>query len=365
MKISLVSVSASHYRKLIYSLLDKELNCSFVFGQGDSTINRIDTSIFHDAVDIKNEYVGHSHWYYQKGLLGKLKDSDVVICDLGVYCLSAWKLLILSKFRKRKVYNWDHGWYGREGFLKKWIKRAYFGLADGALIYGNYARNLMIENGFDGKKLHVIHNSLDYDRQLVLRKRMKSTNLYKEHFGNEHPVICFIGRLTPVKKLDQILKALAILNKKGEIFNLVLIGDGTEKEKMLQDVQALGLNQQIWFYGACYDEETNASLIYNADLCVAPGNIGLTAMHAMMFGCPCLSHNDFPWQMPEFEAIHEGTTGCFFERDNIEDLAKSIDNWFLEHFDKRQAVREACFHEIDKEWNPHKQLEIIKNMIYG
>lgn len=144
-----------------------------------------------------------------------------------------------------------------------------------------------------------------------------------------------------------------------------MIGDGTEKERMLQDVQALRVTQQIWFYGACYDEESNASLIYNADLCVAPGNIGLTAMHAMMFGCPCLSHNDFPWQMPEFEAIHEGSTGCFFERDNIEDLANSIDKWFLEHADKREDVREACFHEIDKEWNPHKQLEIIKNMIYG
>ena len=55
--------------------------------------------------------------------------------------------------------------------------------------------------------------------------------------------------------------------------------------------------------GECYSEETNAKLIYNADLCVAPGNIGLTAIHVMMFGCPAITHNDFKWQMPEFEAI--------------------------------------------------------------
>lgn len=57
----------------------------------------------------------------------------------------------------------------------------------------------------------------------------------------------------------------------------------------------------------------NAELIYNADLCVAPGNIGLTAMHAMMFGCPCISHNDFSWQMPEFEAIVPYKTGNFLK----------------------------------------------------
>ena len=105
--------------------------------------------------------------------------------------------------------------------------------------------------------------------------------------------------------------------------------------------------------------------MYNADLCVAPGNIGLTAMHAMMFGCPCISHDDFCWQMPEFEAIREGKTGCFFKRDDINSLASTISKWLKEKENKRQEVREACFKEIDENWNPHKQIKIIKSVIYG
>ena len=364
MKISLATITPSHYRKCIYSLLDSEMSCSFVFGKGNTTVKRMDTSIFHDCVDLDNRYIGSSHWYYQKGLLRNLKDSDVIIDDLGIFCLSSWQLLLSAKFKKQKVYHWDHGWYGREGFLKKWIKRVYFGLADGAFIYGNYARNLMIKNGFDGSKLHVIHNSLDYDKQLVLRNKMKPTGLYKEHFANDYPVLCFIGRLTAVKKLDQILKALDILNKLGKFFNLTLIGDGSEKENLMEEVKKMHLDNQVWFYGACYDEKLNASLIYNADLCVAPGNIGLAAMHSMMYGCPCLSHNDFPWQMPEFEAILEGKTGRFFRRDDVADLARAIDEWFSCQATNRQAVREACFQEIDENWNPHKQLQIIKKVIY-
>lgn len=365
MKISLVSNSASHYRKRIFSLLDSELNCSFVFGKDKTTVKRMDTSIFHNCVELDNKYIGSSHWYYQKELLRYLKEANVIIDNLGIFCLSSWKLLFFAKLKKQKVYHWDHGWYGREGFLKKIIKRAYFGLADGAFIYGNYARNLMIKNGFDGSKLHVIHNSLDYDKQIVLRNKMKPTSVYIDHFSNENPVLCFIGRLTEMKKLDQILKALDILNRTGKYFNLILIGDGSEKENLMKQVDALCLNKQVWFYGACYDEVLNASLIYNADLCVAPGNIGLTAMHSMMFGCPCLSHNDFPWQMPEFEAIIDGKTGCFFHRNNVEDLAKSIERWFSFQATNRGVVREACFREIDDNWNPHKQLQIIKNVIYG
>lgn len=364
-KICIASITASHYRKRIYCLLDIELNCDFIFGIDDSTVKRLDTSLLNRTRNIQNKYFFNSNWYQQKGLFNLIKGYDVIINDLSVFCFSAWVLLFYSKFSGQKVYNWDHGLYGREGFVKKLIKRAYFGLADGSLIYGNYARNLMIKHGFDGDKLHVIHNSLDYDQQLIIRNSMNFTDIYTSHFGNNNPVLCFIGRLTNVKKLDQIIDALSILKSKGKYYNVVFIGDGSEMLNLTKKVLELQLTDQVWFYGACYDEKINAELIYNADLCVAPGNIGLTAIHAMMFGCPCLTHNDFTWQMPEFEAIRDGFTGTFFERDNVSDLSHTISKWFDENLYKRTEIREACFVEIDNNWNPHNQIEIIKKVIYG
>ena len=123
------------------------------------------------------------------------------------------------------------------------------------------------------------------------------------------------------------------------------------------------LNDQVWFYGASYDEKTNAELIYNADLCVSPGNVGLTAMHALIFGCPVITHNYFEWQMPEYEAIHAGNTGDFFKMDDIADLIATISKWFAVKSDKREEVRKACFKEIDTNWNPYYQMDIIKKNI--
>jgi glycosyltransferase involved in cell wall biosynthesis len=237
-------------------------------------------------------------------------------------------------------------------------------MVDGVFLYGNYAKNLMVQNGFNSNKLHVIHNSLDYDVQLPIRDSLTINELYKGHFKNGAPVLCFIGRLTSVKKIHILIDALYIMNKRGTHLNLILIGDGEERKSLEDKVNQLELSDRVWFYGESYDERTNAELLYNADLCVAPGNIGLTAMHAMMFGCPCMSHDDFPYQMPEFEAIIPNQTGNFFKRDDVQSLADSIENWFAVNGNRREEIRKACYQEIDMNWNPHKQIEIFKQVIY-
>ena len=364
MKICLLSITASHYRTRIYSEVNNKFDCDFIFGKEITSVKRMDTSILHHSIDVPNIHIHESNWYYQPGILKIIKGYDIIINDLSIYCLSAWILLLLSKINNQKVYNWDHGWYGREGFLKKWVKRIYFGLADGTFIYGNYARNLMVKNGFDGNKLHVIHNSLDYDSQIMLRNTLTKSNLYQEKFGNDNPVLCFIGRLTPIKKLNLILEAVHLLKLKGENYNIIYIGDGEMMCSLRAEAEELHLLNNVWFYGACYDEHINAKLIYNADICVAPGNIGLTAMHTMMFGCPCISHNDFPWQMPEFEAIKEGVTGSFFKHNDVESLADTISRWFSLHANDREDVRKACYKEIDENWTPEYQINVIKDVIY-
>ena len=125
----------------------------------------------------------------------------------------------------------------------------------------------------------------------------------------------------------------------------------------------LGLTNQVWFYGACYDERRIAELLYNADLCVSPGNVGLTAMHAMTFGCPVISNDNFSTQMPEFEAIEDGKTGTFFKENDIESLAEAISRW-RDSSPDRELVRKACYKVIDEKYNPHLQLETLKKVIY-
>lgn len=361
--ICLIYNYAQHYRTNIFTLLDQNLAIDFVFGDRYLNVKKMDYSLLHHKVsEVKNVYLGPFFW--QKGTVSQVfKGYDKFILLGEPMNISTWIILIIGKLIGKEVYFWSHGWYGKESWLKAKIKKIYFGIANGSMVYGNYARDLMIKEGLRADKISVIFNSLLYDKQLEIRDGIESSTIYTNHFGNNQPILIMIGRLNLRKHLNMLIEATALLRNRNEFYNIVLIGDGEDKEKLKQMTIEKGLQKQIWFYGACYDEKRNAELLYNADMCVVPGDIGLTAIHSLMFGVPALSHNCFKYQGPEFEAIKPGITGDFYEYGSVKDLADTISKWFSIHSEDREKVRQACFHEIDSKWNPHIQLEIIKKAI--
>ena len=365
MKICQIYNSAAHYRQSIFLLIDKEFECDYLFGESLGDIKQMDTSLLRGSVTkVRNHFVGKG-FYWQPKVQKQLNKSYNTFLILGDYhCLSTWLLCIRARlfYRRKRIFFWTHGWYGKENVIEKLVKKYFFKMANGGIfLYGNYARGLMIKEGFNPDKLYTIHNSLAYDRQMEIRQQLRRDNTFVCHFGNENPNLMFVGRLTKVKKLDMIIRAVAQLKLQGNEYNLTLIGDGEVRKELETLVRELGVERNLWFYGACYDEQQLGQLIYNADLCVSPGNVGLTAMHVMVFGTPVLTHNDFANQMPEFEAIHDGETGTFFKRDDIDSLALSISRWFEEKASMREEVRRACFQEIDSSWTPQFQIEVLRN----
>lgn len=366
-KLCLIFNTAPLYRESIYCKIDKEYDCKWVFGPKRDDIKEMHFNLLKDVsfYSLKGKA---SRLSIKKGMMKYLfkKEYQTYLMYPEVHSLTDWVFFFLAFtfFKKKRIYLWTHGWYGKEswlvGIMKKWL----FKHATGIFSYSNYARELMIKNGIEADKIFTIHNSLDYDKQLALREKLQKSNIFKEHFGNNYPTLIFIGRLTKVKKLEMLLETVAELNKGEGKYNLVFIGDGVEKEGLEHRTEELQLKEHVWFFGACYDELQNAELIYNADLCVAPGNVGLTAIHTMVFGTPVITHNSFEWQMPEFEAIQEGETGAFFERDNAESLAGEIEQWFAEKKDKRDEVRQSCYQVIDTSWNPYYQMGVIKKAIH-
>jgi glycosyltransferase involved in cell wall biosynthesis len=258
---------------------------------------------------------------------------------------------------------WTHGYYGKETRLEKILKLILYGLSNHVFLYGNYAKHLMLkENIAPERKLSVIYNSLDYNSQILEREALFPESLYQEHFKNDNPNLIFVGRLTSKKKLDMILNGLNILSNKGLQYNLTLIGEGEAQNNLKVLADKLDLNQNIWFYGPSFNESVLAKMIYNADLCVSPGNVGLTAIHSMMFGTPVITHNNFKFQMPEFEAIEPLVTGAFFEYGDVHSLTETITSWF-EKAPDRNEIRQRCYKVIDEKYNPHVQIETMKSAL--
>ena len=366
MKLCLIYSSALHYRESIFRLMDREFTCDFVFGDTQHGIRQMDTSVLRGRVTVVHALEWHG-WNWQPKVVRQLRgDYDAYILLGDTRGLATWTFALLARlFRpRRRVFFWTHGWYGKETRLERWVKKVFYRLpSGGTFLYGDYARRLMVAEGFRPDRLFVIHNSLDHERQTALRRTLPPPGIYAAHFGNACPNLVFVGRLTPVKRLGLLLEAVSLCRRDGLDLNLTLIGDGEQEDTLRQQAGQLGLARTTWFRGACYDEAVNARLLAEADLCVSPGNVGLTAIHSMTYGTPVITHDDFSRQMPEFEAIRDGQTGTFFHDGDARSLADAVRRWLSRNAGRREAVRQACYREIDDSWTPQFQIDVIKRAL--
>ena len=264
MKLLQIQNTAPHYKGTIYRMMDKEIGCDWVIGDHDDDNKRMDLStltndvkIFHRVFfNICGKHIGR----YMVGMPGLIRANyDTYLIADDMRGIATWFFLIRKTLfhRTKRVFCWGHGELGKEGRFKQLFYRWFYRMCDGAFIYNERSCNLMAERGIPKEKLHTIYNSLDYDTQLLLRQSLKPMPLYWEHFGNDYKTIVFIGRLTKVKRLDLLLDAVAKLKRRGEPVNLTFVGNGIERHNMEDRVIELGIKDQVWFYGACYDEKTN------------------------------------------------------------------------------------------------------------
>lgn len=355
---------APHYRATVYRLIDKELKCDFYIGDRvQSVIKIMDYNTLQGFKKMLRYIPLVGNFYWQKGIFHLFfKPYKKYLITGEVYCVSTWLFLALAKLFSKEIYLWSHGWYGNESRMKRLIKKLFFQLSTHIFLYGDYARRLMEKQGISSMKLSCIYNSLDYDYQMTIRNTIVPAPIFKNYFKNENPVLLYIGRLQKVKRIDLLIRALKVLNEKSVNCNLLIVGEEIEDFGLKDLVRDLKLENQIWLYGSCYEEEKIGNFFYNADICVSPGNVGLTAIHSLTYGCPVITHNNFCNQMPEFEVIKNGETGMFFKENDVEDLANTIMIWLKVSKNKREEIRSKCYAIIDEKYNPHYQIKVFKNV---
>jgi glycosyltransferase involved in cell wall biosynthesis len=366
MKILIVYHYIALYREPVFLSLDELDSVEVTLAADTESNNDIELIGCNSSLYKSNFYKLENKWLpkgvlWQRGLSRLLKSTsfDKVIFLGDPHFISTWYFLYKLKKRSVPTFLWTHGFLGRSSKILDRLKLKMYSYSSGLLLYGNEAKVDLVNHGYDSNKLHVINNSLDYESQKKYRERLTSDNLFdirKKLFANPFFQIVFIGRLTHHKKLDWILFAANELRKIDVNVNILFIGDG-EAKCFLEDLTTnYSLNEQVNFYGASHNEEELSSLLCSSDLCVAPGEIGLTAMHSLGYGIPVITHNNRFKQMPEYESIVDGVTGYLYEFGSIESLVSCI----KKAVDKPIAnVKANCIEKIENEYTPKIQANLI------
>lgn len=302
---------------------------------------------------------------WQGGVIGRALSPryDAIVFLASMNFASTWIAAPLARLSGKRVLFWAHGWTRPERGLKRLIRRCYFRLAGIQMLYGRRARRIAIGEGFDPRSLWVIYNSLDYPEQRRQREAVDPAELpalRAELFGDpDLAVVVCTTRLVALRRLDQLLRAVAAMPRK---VGVLLVGDGPERARLEALASELGVAAR--FVGACYDEAQIARYVMCAAVAVAPGKVGLTAMHCLAYGVPVVTHDDPGDQMPEWEAIVPGRTGDLFRRDDEADLARVVARW-IDGVRDRDAVARDCIAAVERFYNPSFQVAVIEAAICG
>jgi glycosyltransferase involved in cell wall biosynthesis len=356
----------AHYRSAIFKLLCRDKLNEYTIISGTKTDIPIST-INEELSELPIEKGGlrwikiKNIWIFRYALLqfGLIKHIltnkyDTVIFLGVMYYATTWISVLICKLKGTRVIYWTHGFLENEKGIKGAVRYFFYKQADGLLVYGNWSKNILVKKGFDPAKIRIAYNSLNYDEQLKIRNELNY------HTGSSK-TICFIGRLTKQKKLDLLILAVKRLIAEDHNIKLLFIGDGEEKLHLIQLCSKLEISDHVSFVGGIYDESVIAKEFSKVNLVVSPGEVGLTAIHALTYGIPVLTHDNFNRQMPEFEAIIPDKTGDFFDYENaLDSLPPLMIKWLNK--DKKE-VRQDCFRVIDLYYNPHNQLKIFNSIV--
>jgi glycosyltransferase involved in cell wall biosynthesis len=175
-------------------------------------------------------------------------------------------------------------------------------------------------------KMELFRNRCTSNKIIILPNGIeleKFQNIYS-HNKNNHTkkTIIFVGTLRPVKGVKYLIKAMRIIHKKLPDTNLLIVGDGPDRDKLETLVQELNLQNCIHFAGKVPNEKI-PEYMTQADLFVLPSlseSFGIVNIEAMASGLPIVTTN--VGGLPEI--VINGENGFVVEPKNPEAIAEKV-----------------------------------------
>jgi D-inositol-3-phosphate glycosyltransferase len=174
--------------------------------------------------------------------------------------------------------------------------------------------------GVDSDNVSVIPPGVDLSRFHPVSQRQSRDYL---GYGPEKNIL-FVGRLEPLKGIDNLFRAVASLENLKSITLSVVGGDGNSQEKMRLEalVKKMRLNQTVHFLGPIPQEEL--PIHYNAaDVCVLPSyyeSFGLAALEAAACGKPVVASE--VGGLPAI--VNDGVTGYLVPPKRMDVIAERL-----------------------------------------
>ncbi|MBM6991885.1 MAG: glycosyltransferase family 4 protein [Prevotella sp.] len=301
-KVLLIQEDVKSYRTPIYELINREVDLTVAC----TLKNEIKESTF-KIINFPYFKIGPA--IIHQGVSRLLNQYDAVI--LLPHLKFVWLDHIVFTRHRYKVLTWSigkHVSYDRPYDLStppSWMDRVFEGIqdrADACIFY-------MPDPIAYWKK----YKDIDTDKYFVAHNTVKI-----EDFDTLPPFAArdsflFIGTLYAQKGIGELIEAYSKAKEKaGKLPPLNIIGKGPEKEAIEQQIDELGLKEDIQLCGPIYEESALKDYFFKSILCISPKQAGLSVLKSLGYGVPFVTHTD-AITGGEKTNIVDGENGLFYD----------------------------------------------------
>jgi len=183
--------------------------------------------------------------------------------------------------------------------------------------------NLLRYYNAPAEKIGVVPCGVNLD---LFRPMDKALARQRLGFGNDGPIVLYVGRFDPIKGIDRLLAAMAHLKHHHRLRLVIIGGDGpdTDEYRHLQQMTIkLGIRASVSFAGRI--EQKNLPPYYSAaDVLVVPSyyeSFGLVGLESLACGTPVVATDVGAMRF----IVHDGKTGQIVADATPRSLAQAVE----------------------------------------
>lgn len=185
----------------------------------------------------------------------------------------------------------------RHSFLKRTLKslylRTFLARSSGVMVFGRRGVEYYARYGIPSSRAYTVPYGPDYALlESISEKEIESArNELGLKIARRRLVFC--GRLVSFKRLDLLIQAFADIANKRPEWDLVVIGDGSERDT-LQGLVPPGMTHRVIWLGFISELRRIGTVLHASDVLVIPSDIepwGLVVNEALACGLAVVSSN--------------------------------------------------------------------------
>jgi glycogen(starch) synthase len=228
------------------------------------------------------------------GLIGKEKYNFDVVC-VHDWLSSVAGLVIKNETKIPVVFHVHSTEWGRSGGqgseVVSHLERAMAQNADKIITVSYAMQDDLVKHGWQQSKISVVWNGVDPKRFNPVSVQKDDAAQIRAKYGipKDYYMLLFVGRLTWVKSVRNLLQAMPLVLNEYPNTKLVILGKGEEQVDIVQTAERLNIKDSIIYRFDFIPEKERILHYAAADLCVFPSvyePFGIVSLEAMAMEKP-------------------------------------------------------------------------------